>query len=152
HQDPAYRANDEAEILLRKNWAATGAYFKNDRPKALDLLGFASQLVFNTFVNGHEARLERTSDDLDLIYGVPEATNRAMIDFCSLDARLLPTAYVPLADFDRTRAIAEQAVKAGFSALLIPSMCPRNHSPSPLGLEPLWSIAEEAGVPIVFHV
>src|SRR5262245_58370409 len=83
HQDPAYRANDEAEILLRKNWAATGAYFKKDRPKALDLLGFASQLVFNTFVNGHAARLERTSDDLDLIYGVAEAHNRAMLDFCS---------------------------------------------------------------------
>jgi len=152
HQDPAYRVNDEAEILLRKNWAATGAYFKNDRPKALDLLGFASQLVFNTFVNGHAAKLERTSDDLDLIYGVAEAHNRAMFDFCSVDARLLPTAYIPLADFARTRVIAEQAAATGFSALLIPSMCPRHHSPSHIGLEPLWSIAEEAGLPIVFHV
>ena len=75
-----------------------------------------------------------------------------MLDFCSVDGRLLLTAYVPLADFDRTRTIAEQAVKQEFAALLIPSMCPRHHSPSHLGLEPLWSIAEEAGVPIVFHV
>jgi uncharacterized protein len=152
HQDPAYRAADEVEILTRKNWAATGAYFKNDRPKALDLLGFASQLVFNTFVNGYAARLERTSDDLDLIYGVADAHNRTMLDFCGVDARLLPTAYIPLADFQRTRAIAERAVADGFSALLIPSACPRNHSPSHTGLEPLWSIAEDAGVPIVFHV
>ncbi len=152
HQDPAYRASDEAEILSRKNWAATGAYFKSDRPRALDLLGFASQLVFNTFVNGHAATLERTSDDLDLIYGVADAHNRAMLDFCSADSRLLPTAYIPLADFDRTRATARDAVAAGFSALLIPSQCPRHHSPSHTGLAPLWSIAEEAGIPIVFHV
>jgi predicted TIM-barrel fold metal-dependent hydrolase len=64
----------------------------------------------------------------------------------------LPTAYIPLADFHRTRTIAESAVAAGFSALLIPSQCPRHHSPSHLGLAPLWSIAESAGVPIVFHV
>src|SRR5215831_21037575 len=50
HADPAYRAKDADEILTRKNWAATGALFKADRPAALDHLGFASQLVFNTFV------------------------------------------------------------------------------------------------------
>ena len=137
HRDPEYRADDEREILQRKNWAATGAYFKEDRPRALDLLGFASQLVFNTFVNGYSSRLERTSDDLDLIYGTADAHNRAMLDFCSVDRRLLPTAYIPLADFARTRAIAERAVSDGFSALLIPSACPRNHSPSHIGLFPL---------------
>ncbi len=150
--DPDYRARDADEIMLRKNWAATGALFKEDRPAALDLIGVASQLVFNTFVNGHMAHLEKTSDDLDLIYGVADAHNRAMLDFCSVDRRLLPTAYVPLADFERTRATAEAALKDGFAALLIPSQCPRTHSPSHTGLFPLWAAAEEAGVPMVFHV
>jgi predicted TIM-barrel fold metal-dependent hydrolase len=152
HRDPAYRALDADEILLRKNWAATGAYYKEDRPRALDLLGFASQLVFNTFVNGYSARLERESSDLDLIYGTAEAHNRAMLDFCSVDRRLLPTAYIPLANFERSRAIAEGAVADGFSALLVPSMCPRHHSPSHTGLFPVWAIAEEARIPVVFHV
>jgi predicted TIM-barrel fold metal-dependent hydrolase len=152
HRDPNYRAKDADEILTRKNWAATGAYFKDDRPAALDHLGFASQLVFNTFVNGHMAALERQSTDLDLIYGVAEAHNRAMLDFCSVDRRLLPTAYVPLADFERTRSLAEGCVRAGFSSLLIPSQCPRGHSPSHTGLFPLWSIAEAAGIPMLFHV
>ena len=152
HRDPAYRARDEADIMLRKNWAATGAYFKEDRPRALDHLGFASQLVFNTFVNGHMATLERTSSDLDLIYGVAETHNRAMLDFCSVDERLLPTAYVPLADFERTRHIAESALANGFAGLLIPSQCPRGHSPSHTGLFPLWALAEEARVPVLFHV
>src|SRR4051812_18687802 len=49
HADPAYRADDASQILLRKNWSATGSFLPQDRPAALDLLGFASQLVFNTF-------------------------------------------------------------------------------------------------------
>lgn len=150
--DPEYRARDGEEIMLRKNWAATGALFKADRPKALDLIGVTSQLVFNTFVNGHLAQLEKHSDDLDLIYGVADAHNRAMLDFCSVDRRLLATAYVPLADFDRTRATAEAAIRDGFAGLLIPSQCPRTHSPSHTGLFPLWAMTEEAGLPILFHV
>lgn len=150
--DPDYRARDAEEIMLRKNWAATGALFKEDRPAALDMIGVASQLIFNTFVNGHLADLEKHSDDLDLIYGVADAHNRAMLDFCSVDKRLLPTAYVPLADFDRTRATAEGAIADGFAGLLIPSQCPRTHSPSHTGLFPLWAMAEEAGLPILFHV
>src|SRR5687768_5781731 len=47
--DPEYRKNDAAQLMLRKNWNATGSYLKQDRSKALDLLGFKSQLVFNTF-------------------------------------------------------------------------------------------------------
>ena len=150
--DPDYRAQDAAEIMTRKNWAATGALFKADRPKALDLIGVASQLIFNTFINGHLATLESSSNDLDLIYGVAEAHNRAMLDFCSVDKRLLSTAYVPLADFARTEALARNCVQQGFNGLLIPSACPRTHSPSHTGLFPLWAIAEEAGLPILFHV
>jgi predicted TIM-barrel fold metal-dependent hydrolase len=151
-RDPEFRSRDADEIMLRKNWAATGALFKEDRPRALDLIGVASQLVFNTFVNGHLARLEKTSDDLDLVYGVADAHNRAMRDFCAVDRRLLATAYVPLADFDRARRTAEGAIHDGFAGLLVPSQCPRTHSPSHTGLFPVWAAAEEAGLPILFHV
>jgi uncharacterized protein len=151
-RDPAYRARDEAEIMLRKNWDATGALLKEDRPRALDYLGFASQLVFNTYVNGYMAKLERDSTDLDLIYGLADAHNRAMLDFCSVDRRLLPTAYVPLADFARAAQTAARAATDGFAALLVPSACPRTHSPSHIGLFPVWRAAEEAGIPVLFHV
>src|SRR4029450_6905087 len=49
--DPAERAEAEAEIMGRKNLRARGSFVKEDRPRALDLLGFSSQLVFNTFFN-----------------------------------------------------------------------------------------------------
>jgi len=150
--DPEYRAKDAEQIMLRKNWDATGALFKEDRSAVLDHLGVASQLIFNTFLNGHLAQLEKESSDLDLIYGVAETHNRAMQDFCSVDKRLLGSAYIPLADFERSIVMAKQAIKDGFSGLLIPSQCPRTHSPSHTGLFPIWAMAEEAALPILFHV
>src|SRR4029077_9053710 len=57
HDEPAFRAKDAEEIMLRKNFLATGGTRAADRPLALDLLGVASQLVFNTFNNGRLNRL-----------------------------------------------------------------------------------------------
>src|SRR4029434_9367962 len=105
HADPAYRAEDASQILLRKNFAATGSFLKQDRSQALDLLGFESQLVFNTFMNQRLLVAER-GDDVEFAYGFARAHNRAMLDFCSADRRLLATCYVPLRDFARARAMA----------------------------------------------
>ncbi len=151
HADPAYRGEDEAQILQRKNWAATGSFLKEDRPRALDLLGFESQLVFNTFLNQQLLAAER-GDDLDFAYGFARAHNRAMVEFCSADRRLLASGYVPLRDFERSRAMAREAIEMGCKALLVPSGCPRGHAPSHPGLFPVWAQAQEAGLPVVFHV
>ena len=78
--------------------------------------------------------------------------NRAMVDFCSVDRRLLASCYVPLADFDEAAAIAREAIALGAKALLIPSRCPKGHSPSHIALDPVWAQAQEAGLPILFHV
>jgi predicted TIM-barrel fold metal-dependent hydrolase len=151
HADPAYRAEDEAQLLLRKNWAATGSFVKEDRPRALDLLGFESQLVFNSFVNGKLLIAER-GDDVEFAYGFARAHNRSMVDFCAADPRLLGTGYVPLRDFERAKAMARENLELGLAALLVPSGCPRGHAPSHVELDPVWAQAQEAGVPIVFHV
>src|SRR5262249_29509909 len=58
HEDPAERPQAEAEIMLRKNWGALGSFVKEDRPRALDLLGFASQLVFNTLLRQYLCQTE----------------------------------------------------------------------------------------------
>ena len=143
---------DAAQIMLRKNWAATGSFLKEDRPRALDLLGFESQLVFNTFVNQALLKAER-GDDLDFAYGFARAHNRAMVDFCAVDrapARDLLRAAARLRDEPRDRGARRS--RAGAKALLVPSGCPRGHSPSHPGLFPVWEQAEEAGLPVVFHV
>jgi uncharacterized protein len=151
HASPEYRAEEEAEIMARKNFAATGSFIAQDRPRALDLLGFQSQLLFNTFHNGRLHDLEH-GRDLDLAYAAARAHNRGMLEFCSVDRRLLPTCYVPLADPARAVAIAEQALIEGAAALLVASGCPPSGSPSHTDLFGVWSRAEEAGIPVVFHV
>jgi predicted TIM-barrel fold metal-dependent hydrolase len=150
HAEPAFRAGVEANLLLRKNYEAHGAFLPADRPQALDLLGFASQLVFTTFCLGNFG-LDQ-GEDLELCYGAASAHNRMITDFCRVDRRLLAVAYLPMEDFERTLACAREAIALGAKALMIPSLCPRRHSPSHVGFEPLWALAQEAGLPIVLHV
>jgi predicted TIM-barrel fold metal-dependent hydrolase len=151
HRSEDYRRDEAEQIMARKNFAATGSFLAEDRPRALDLLGFSSQLIFNTFHNGRLYQWEH-SGDLDLAYGTARAHNRAMTEFCAVDPRLLPTCYVPLVDFDRAAAMADEAIGQGAAALLVASGCPAAHSPSHIGLDPVWARAQDAGLPVVFHV
>lgn len=148
-RDPAFRAGAPENILLRKNYDALGAFARDDRPRALDELGFASQLVFTTWCLGNFG-LDATNPTL--AYATAEAHNRMMTAFCSVDRRFLATAYIPLADFECAKAAAQGAIAMGAKALMIPSLCPNGHSPSHTAFDPVWRMAEEAGLPILFHV
>ncbi len=148
--DPGFRTGAAENILLRRNYEALGAFRREDRPRALDLLGFSSQLVFTTWCLGNF--LLDDSGDTDLAYATAQAHNRMMVAFCSVDRRFLGTGYVPLSDFDRARAAAKEAIELGCKALLIPSRCPKGHSPSHIAFDPIWAMAQEAGLPVVFHV
>jgi uncharacterized protein len=150
HADPEFRADMETQIMLRKDFDAHGSFLSADRPAALDAMGFASQLVFTTFCLGNFG-LDQGSD-MELCYAAADAHNRMMMDFCTVDPRLLGTAYIPLEDFERSKACATDAIKAGAKALMLPSLCPQHHAPSHIAFDPVWAMAEEAGIPILFHV
>lgn len=151
HRSEEYTADEAGQVMLRKNFAATGSFLPEDRPRVLDLMGVESQLMFNTFHNSRLYHWEH-SGDLDLAYGTARAHNRGMLEFCSVDPRLLATCYVPLVDFERAAAMTDEAIGAGAAALLVASGCPPDHSPSHIGLDPVWARAQEADIPVVFHV
>ncbi len=151
HASAEYRADEGAEIMARKNFAATGSFIAEDRPRALDLLGFSSQLVFNTFHNGRLHDLEHGADP-PLAYAAARAHNRGMLEFCSVDPRLLPSLYVPLVEPEQAVAATRDALDQGAAALLVASGCPPRFSPSHRDLFGVWAQAEEAGIPVVFHV
>ena len=150
HDDAQFRRGADENILLRKNYEALGSFRREDRPRALDQLGFTSQLIFTTWCLGN-FDLDH-SPDVELCYAAARAHNRMMSAFCSVDRRLLATAYLPMVNFEQTLATANEAIKLGCKALLIPSRCPPGISPSHIGFEPLWALAEEARLPVVFHV
>ena len=149
--DPEFRAKDAEEVMLRKNHLAIGAIRSNDRPQALDLLGFASQLVFTTAYLGPLRSFDR-GDDVELSYALATGHNRGIVDFCSVDRRLLPVCYVPFTDIDRAADAAREAIDLGAAALMIASHVPQQHSQTHVGFDRVWAQAQEAGVPIVFHV
>jgi predicted TIM-barrel fold metal-dependent hydrolase len=149
-ENPEFLAGAEANILLRKNYEALGAFKAADRPKTLDYLGFASQLVFTTACLSNFG-LEQMGE-VELAVEAARAHNRMMTEFCSVDRRLLATAYVPLVDRARAPQIAREALGLGAKALVIPSRHPPGFSPSHVELDPLWALAQEAQVPILFHV
>ena len=150
HDDKEFRSSDAENILLRKNYQALGSFRREDRPKALDHLGFSSQLIFTTWCLGNFG-LDQT-DDVDLCYAAAQAHNRMMTWFCSIDRRFLGTGYVPLVEFTRAKNAAREAIDLGCKALLIPSRCPQGHSPTHIEFDAVWAMAQAAGLPIVFHV
>lgn len=156
HDDPEFRQNATAEVMLRKGWEAHGAWRPDDRVEALDALGFASQLVFTTSLLGPLTASEHprgsSPADADFAYDLAAGHNRAILDFCSHDDRLLPVGYLPLMDIERTSAFVADAIEAGCAAMMIASRCPAEHSPSHIGLDTTWAQLEEAAVPVVFHV
>jgi uncharacterized protein len=150
-RDPEFRAKDAEEILLRKNSLAVGAVLREDRSRALDLLGFAAQLVFTTNYLDPLREFD-VNAEVELAYAMARAHNRGIVDFCSIDPRLFPVCYVPFADIDRAVQLTGEAIELGAAAIKIASQPPRHHSPSHVGLDRVWAQAQEAGIPVVFHV
>lgn len=151
HSDAQFQARQSEEFMARKNHSALGAFIKEDRPAAVDLLGVAKQLIFPTTSNVLLEKLEH-GDNVDLLYAMAQASNRAQIDFCAIDDRLMPVCNVPLADLERAPQTAKEAIELGAAALLIPWACPKHHATSHVALDALWAQAQEARIPILFHV
>jgi uncharacterized protein len=145
--DAERRADAEARLLQDKGWSAVGAFDQEERVRALDLFGFHGQLVFATFATSMFA-----GRDLDRLYAGASAQNRAMVDFCSVDERLLPVAYVPLVDPERAHAAIVEAVELGCDAVMVPSTAAGDRSPTHPDLDPVWDTLAEADVPFVLHV
>ncbi|HXQ16426.1 MAG TPA: amidohydrolase family protein [Caulobacteraceae bacterium] len=126
---------------------AYGANDPRERTRALDELGFASQLVFPTSA----LRPFRTSHDPDVVYAGSRAANRAMAAFCQ-DKRLLGVAYVPLDDPARAVEEAREAIRLGCSAIWVPSSPAGDKSPGHPALDPFWSLLAQTGTPFVLHI
>jgi predicted TIM-barrel fold metal-dependent hydrolase len=146
--DPAERAASEADLMTRKSWEAYGAFHREDRARALDLLGFAGQLVFSTF----GAWQADVATSVPLKYAVARAHTRAMVDFCAGDARLLPVTAIPLDDPERAVAEARFALDAGIRGVTISPLPPSSHSITHPSLRPFYALLAERGVPLLFHV
>ncbi len=145
--DQAVRAAAEARLLTDKGWHAMGAFDPSERSRVLDLFGFQAQLVFATF-----ATAMFMGRDVDLLYAGSRAHNRAVVDFCANDPRLLPVGFVPLVDPPRAREVLREAIELGCAAIHVPSTAAGDRSPTHPDLHPFWQLLNDSGVPFVHHV
>ncbi|HWW52838.1 MAG TPA: amidohydrolase family protein [Acidimicrobiales bacterium] len=145
--DPAAAAEAEERMMVDKGWQALGAFDPAERTRVLDLLGFDGQLVFATF-----ASAMFTGNDAGRLYAGSAAQNKAMVNFCAGDERLLPVAFVPLIDPARATALAEEAIADGCKAVMVPSTAAGERSPTHPALDPFWDMLSSRNVPFVLHV
>jgi predicted TIM-barrel fold metal-dependent hydrolase len=145
--DPVRAAAAEDRLLDDKGWHAMGGFDPAERSRVLDLLGFRSQLVFATF-----ATSMFTGKDVERLYAGSAAQNRAMLNFCSVDERLLAVGFVPLVDPPRAAALAVEAIESGCAAVMVPSTAAGSLAPTHPELDQFWDVLNEANVPFVLHV
>ena len=144
---PERAARARERLLLDKGWHAMGAFDPLERSSVLDLLGFDGQLVFATF-----APAMFLGSDVDRLYAGSAAQNKAVARFCADDARLLPVAFVPLADPARAAMLAEEAVAVGCAAVMVPSTAAGERAPTHPDLDEFWAVLSRANIPFVLHV
>ena len=144
---PERAARARERLLLDKGWHAMGAFDPLERSSVLDLLGFDGQLVFATF-----APAMFLGPDLDRLYAGSAAQNKAVARFCAADSRLLPVAFVPLADPARAAMLAADAVAGGCAAVMVPSTAAGERAPTHPDLDEFWAVLNRANIPFVLHV
>ena len=138
--------------MTRKNWSATGSFLKDDRPRALDLLGLRepARLQHLREQEPGRPRARRATSICVTAWRAPTTarwpTSAASTGACSRPATCRCATSRARAPRPRRRS------RLGCKALLIPSACPKGHSPSHVALDAVWAVAQEAGAPIVLHV
>ncbi|MDA3032950.1 MAG: amidohydrolase family protein, partial [Actinomycetota bacterium] len=138
-------------IAESKEIQALGAFDRDDRSVAMDLLGFKKQLVFATHSVVTPFSASKNLPD-DIRYGATRAHNRAMSEFVANDSRLMGVAVVPLNNPELALVELEFALQAGLEAVWVPHMAAGERSPSHVDLHPFWNRLADSGRPFVLHV
>ena len=149
-------------IVESKEIQALGAFNRDDRSIAMDMLGFKKQLVFATHsvvtpfrdLRGKAKYVDKQGIQItpELRYGATRAHNRAMSDFCSTDKRLMGVGVIPLHEPELAMIELDFAIKAGLEAIWIPHYACGDRSPGHLALDPFWEKLSEEGIPFLMHV
>ena len=91
--------------------------------------------------------------NLDLLVALQHNYNDWMHDQqVASKGRLVGLAALPVQDPALALTELERVIKLGFKGIVIPSNAPRGRRYSDEDYDPMWALAEEAGLPVAFHV
>jgi predicted TIM-barrel fold metal-dependent hydrolase len=132
----------------------SASYDAAERVRFMDANGIYAQVLYPNvggFGSGSWLRL----GDMDLVMECVRAYNDFLVDWSSVAPdRLLPICTTPFWDMDLALAEIERSLSNGHRAV---NFCnqPQDHGLPPLvsrHWDPIWAAAQEAGVPISFHI
>ena len=133
-----------------------GSYDAHARLKAMDEMGVYAMLHFpNLNISGGNQHGRLAQKEPQLALECVRAYNDFLTEWCSADPkRLLAQMALPLWNMDECLKELDRAAQMGHKAVLM------SGQPDGLGLpwlpdrhwDPLWAAAEEAGLPIAFHI
>jgi predicted TIM-barrel fold metal-dependent hydrolase len=91
--------------------------------------------------------------DLDLLVALQRNYNDWMhAQYVASKGRLVGLAALPVQRPEAAVAELERVIKLGFKGIVIPSNAPRGRRYCDEEYDPMWALAEEAGLPVAFHV
>ena len=145
--------NIEANLMKLKGWEALGAFDRSERSHALDLLGFSKQLVFSTIaLSQFWGFFSQREYDVTLLYGGARAYNRAIVDFCAADQRLLAVGFVPLDVPELAEREIDEAIQLGCAAIQVAAMPGGDKSPTHPVFNGVWARLQDADTPFTLHI
>lgn len=133
---------------------APAMYDSHERLKLMDELGVHAQVLYSN-VGGFGGQQFRKLGTPEFVAECVKAFNDFVADFASADPnRLIAVATTPFWDVDFAVAEIERCVANGHRSI---NFCnqPDSHGEPPLGhrhWDPIWAAAQDAGVPISFHI
>lgn len=117
------------------------------RPDDQDLDGVAAEILYPGWFPMFSL------SNLDLLVAVQRNYNDWMHDqYLASKGRLIGLAALPVQRPDEAVAELERVIAMGYKGIVLPSNAPRGRRYSDDEFEPMWALAEEAGLPIAFHV
>lgn len=117
------------------------------RPDDQDIDGIAAEVLYPGWFPMFSL------PNLDLLVALQENYNNWMHGLqVASKGRLVGLAALPVQEPTLAVAELERVIKLGFKGIVIPSNAPRGRKYSDESYEPMWALAEEAGLPVAFHV
>lgn len=112
-----------------------------------DIDGVAAEILYPGFFSMFSMR------NVELLIALQKNYNDWLHDFCGASkGRLYGLAALPVQDPAAAIEELERVIAMGYRGVIIPSNAPKGRRYFEDDYEPLWARAEEAGVPVSFHV
>lgn len=139
----------EIQAYLTGGYAALRPGLRDGARRAedQDIDGLAAEVLYPGYFSMFSLR------DVELLVALQRNYNDWLADHTrASNGRLIGLAALPVQDPQRAVAELERAIDLGHRGVVIPSNAPKGRRYCDPEFDPLWARAQEAGVPVSFHV